>query len=348
MTCNRCASANPVTSGIRSNASGTLLAAGTDKEDKPMDSFLQDDLRSLLAIQERPCISLFQRTTRGAGQEDKIRWKNQVRAAEEQLVAHGQRISDAKAWLRRARELLDEVPFWQNVSAGLAAFLSPQQSRFYRLPLPFNEQLVIGDHFQIKPLLPLLREASEFFVLALSKKNVRLSRGNRHRMGELHLQQVPTNLVQALQYGDETKSRSFHTHTAPGGAATRREAIFHGQGPGIDSAKDGLLEFFQMVDRGLHAYLRNERAPLVIAAADFLLPIYRQANTYPHLLDEGILGHPDRWSARELRDRAWGLVEPLFRAERNRIAALYRQLAGTGRTAKDATEIVPAAYRGQI
>src|SRR5207253_1889665 len=33
---------------------------------------------------------------------------------------------------------------------------------------------------------------------------------------------------------------------------------------------------------------------------------------------------------------------------RDKIAALYRQLAGTGRTAKEIAEIVPAAYQGRI
>jgi hypothetical protein len=200
----------------------------------------------------------------------------------------------------------------------------------------------------LKPLLSLLTEDGRFYVLALSKKNVRLLRGTQQSVHEVELHEVPSNLGEALQYSDEIKSRSFHTHTAAGGRANQREAIFHGQGPGIDSAEDGLLEFFQKVDRGLHRRLRNENAPLVLAAADYLLPIYRQANTYRHLLDEAIEGHPDRLSAKELHDRAWAVVEPHFRANRDKIAALYRQLAGTGRTAKDVAEIVAAAYQGHI
>jgi hypothetical protein len=317
------------------------------EEDEPMDPFSRDDLRALLANRQPPCISLFIPTSRGAAQEDKTHWKNQLRAAEESLIAQGHRPSEAKALLSRGRELLDDVPFWQNVSTGLAGFVSPQMSRFYRLPLRLAERVVSADHFHIKPLLPLLTEDGRFYILALSKKNVRLWTGTQHHVQEVELHDVPTNVAQALQYGDEIRSRTFHTHTAAGGRSDRREAIRHGKGPGADSAKDGLLEFFQKINRGLHRYLQNESAPLVLAVADYLLPIYQQANSYPHLLDQGI-GPPDRLSAKELHDQGWAVVQPLLRAKQDKTAALYRQLAGTGRTAKDIAEIIPAASQGRV
>jgi hypothetical protein len=289
-------------------------------------------------------------TTRGAAFEDKIRWKNLVREAEERLTACGQRTPRLEDLLRPARALLEDVPFWLNASAGLAAFLSPEMFRTYRLPLRLYEQAAVADHFHVTPLLPQLTNDGRFYVLALSQKHVRLLQGTRHTVEEIPLQGLPANFSEAQHYGGEAelRVRTAHTHTAAGGPAGRREAIIHGQGPGVESAKDGLLDYFQQVDRGLHRYLNNDQVPLVLAAAGFLLPIYRQANTYAHLLDEGVEGHPDRLSAQELRDRAWPLVQPHFQRARERVAAQYRQLAGTGRTSNDLAALVPAAYQGHI
>lgn len=78
------------------------------------------------------------------------------------------------------------------------------------------------------------------------------------------------------------------------------------------------------------------------------LPIYREASNYPHLLPQGIVGNPDRLSAQELHDRAWGLVEPHFRQARQGTLDLYRQVAGTGRATADVQALVPAAYRGEL
>ena len=42
---------------------------------------------------------------------------------------------------------------------------------------------------------------------------------------------------------------------------------------------------------------------------EYLFPIYREANTYPHLLDKGLPGNPEELSAKELHrgpGRSWG------------------------------------------
>src|SRR5262249_13229802 len=58
--------------------------------------------------------------------------------------------------------------------------------------------------------------------------------------------------------------------------------------------------------------------------------------------------HPDRMSPAELRDKACPLVRPHFDRERERMAALYLQLAGTGRSSDDLVEVVRAAHQGQV
>lgn len=313
-----------------------------------MDSFSRDDLRALLDSRPGPCVSVFMPTTRGAALEDKKRWKARLKEAEEGLLAAGGRGDDARELLGPARALGEDVPFWQNVSAGLAVFLAPGFVRSYRLPLAFSDQVAIGDQFQVKPLVPFLSGDGRFFILALSQKHVRLLLGTRYTVQEVELHDMPTSMGQALQYTGAFVERTYHTHSAPGGPAGSREKIAQGQGFRIDSAKDGILQYFQAVDRGLHRYLRDEQAPLVLAADDFLHPIYREANRYPHLLAEGVPGHPDRLSDRELHDRAWEVVRPHFVEERERIAGLYRRLAGTGRTADELAEVVAAAYQGRV
>ncbi|MCI0457743.1 MAG: hypothetical protein L0Z62_12295 [Gemmataceae bacterium] len=313
-----------------------------------MDFFSRDDLRTLLANRQPPCVSMYMRTTRGVAHEDKTRWKNQVREAEERLVAAGQRAPKANEFLNSARELLEDAPFWLNVSAGLAAFLSPELVRTYRVPLPLDDLVLVADRFHVKPLLPLLAGNGRFFVLALSQNHVRLLQGTHYTAQQIDLQGVPTSLREALLHGDQVGMSTFHTRTTAGGPVGRREAVVHGQGVDVEGTKESILEYFQGVDRGLHRYLREEQAPLVPAAADFLLPIYRLANTYPHLLDEGLEGNPDRLSAHELHNRAWVLVQPHLQRTQEKIAALYRQLTGTGRTSNDVAAVVAAAYQGQI
>jgi hypothetical protein len=313
-----------------------------------MDRFARDDLRELLEKSAAPCVSVYMPTTRGVGNADKTRWKNLVWEAETCLHALRQPPAEAQALMAPARELLDNVPFWLNVSEGLAGYFSPAVTHLYRLPFPFPEKLVVAERFHVSPLIPLFMDEGRFFILALSEKLIRLLQATRFTVQELELHNVPTSQEDALQSDVEDARQTVHTHTAPGGSALHREAISHGHGTGIDSAKYGLVEYFQKVNRGLHRYLHEESAPLVLAGVDYLLPAYREANTYPHLLEEAMLGNVDRLSARELHDQAWEIVQPHFRERQAKVAALYHQLVGTGRTARDLEQVVRAAVQGQV
>jgi hypothetical protein len=92
--------------------------------------------------------------------------------------------------------------------------------------------------------------------------------------------------------------------------------------------------------------------PIVPAAptvqVTFNLPIYRVANSYSHLLKEGIEGNPERSRPEELQKKAWGLVEPYFLRVREEARAKYKQLAGSDRASNDMKKIIPAAYDGRI
>jgi len=312
-----------------------------------MDLFTRDDLKTLLAEHPSPCISLFMPAHRGGAEEDPIRWRKHLAEAEERLGKAGWRAAEVKELLAPGRRLLEDITFWKNQSDGLAAFLAPQFLRLFRLPLAFKDSVVVANRFSIIPLLPLLSGNGRFFVLALSQKAVRLLQGTHYSVSEVDLKGVPRNLAEALLTHEEMEPFSFAGRRAEAGAGSW-PGIFHGHGVGIDDSKDELLHYFQKIDRGLHPLLREEKAPLVLAAVEYLQPIYRQANTYAHLLEGGINGNPERLSNKDLHDQIWPLVKPLFEEAQQLAAAKYRQLAGSDHASGDLEAVVAAAYEGRV
>ena len=56
-------------------------------------------------------------------------------------------------------------------------------------------------------------------------------------------------------------------------------------------------------------------------------PIYREANSYSHLMDPGIAGNPEGWKAEELHAQAWKIVEPHFlKAQEDALGAYEGQI----------------------
>ena len=92
----------------------------------------------------------------------------------------------------------------------------------------------------------------------------------------------------------------------------------------------------------------TQQAPLVLAGVAYVRAMYRDVNTYPHLLEAGISGSPDRTSTEELHTRAWALVEPRFARDRDSAAAAYRGALGTGRASASLEDVLTAAEAGRI
>jgi hypothetical protein len=311
-------------------------------------AFPKEDLKGLISPQNSLCVSIYMPTHRIAQevQQDPIRLGNLLRRAEGLLIDGGLRPPEVKTLLEPAQPLLRDILFWKYQNYGLGLFMANNFFRYQHVPITFDEQVVVSRRFYIKPLLPLLSGERRFYVLALSKKKVRLFDGTRYTVKEIELEKVPQGLAEALKYDQIERQIQYHTHTPQGGG--RRAAMFHGQAAVIDDAKDLILRYFQQVDRGLHEFLRDKRTPLLLAGVDYLFPIYREANTYPHLVDKGVPGNPDRVSEEELHKQALIVMESYFKKAEEDGLVLYETLAGTGKTSSNTEEILKAAYHGQV
>jgi hypothetical protein len=207
------------------------------------------------------------------------------------------------------------------------------------------------DHFHIKPLLPLFTSDGQFYILALSQNEVRLLLGTRYSVSEVDIGQVGGSLAEAIPSVNHQMSLQLHTSGSTGRVSGSGSVTFHGQGGGSDEgAKNELLRYFRLIADGLTEFLQGDRVPLVLAGVEYLLPIYKEANTYPNLIDNVIMGNPDLLSAAELHKSAWNILRPLFQAEQAEAVAKYQQLSGQAseRAIDSLEKIVPAAYHGQV
>ena len=313
-----------------------------------MELFSHESLKKLMKIQKGVCVSIFMpmHPTPAESQQNQIRFKNLLREAEQALITMKIPKQNISNFLEPANNLLREILFWGNQSEGFALFLSQEVFSPYRLPIKCAELVVVTDRFYIKPLLSILSGDGRFYILAISQKEVRLLQCTRHSVNNVDLKEVSRSLAEALKYDDPEKQLQFHTGT-PGGSG-KRSAMFHGHGVGIDNHKDNILRHFRQIDKGLQDLLGDESFPLVLAGVNYLFPIYREANTYPNLLDQGVKGNPETMNAEDLHRNAWIIVKPFFQQEQKNAADKYRQFAGSERASSNIKEIVSASYYGRV
>ncbi len=313
-----------------------------------MDRLSRDDLRNLIEARAAPCVSFFLPSGRAgpSAQQGMIRLKNLLRQAQEQLLALGMRSPVAKELLAPAWELVGDSLFWSYQSDGLALFLSREGMRRWRLPVRFEELVVVGDRFHVKPLLSLFTGNGQFYVLALSQNQVRLLWGTRHSVTEVPIEDVPTSLADVLRPDLIQKHLQFRTAAASGPG--RQAIMYHGTGGVDDGRKADLVRFFQRIDDGLRAYLSSAPVPLVLAGVDYLLPLYREASSYQHLVEGGVTGNPERLSAEELHAQAWAVVEPHFRRALEAAEARFAERLGKGLASAQLPEVLRASRDGRV
>ena len=292
-----------------------------------MDILNPADLKSLIAQQWKWCVSIYMPTHR-AGQEQKqdlIRLKNLLAEAEVKLLANGLRRSKVQKLMQPAEELLWDKDFWHRQSDGLAIFLSNDFWAKYRLPSEFEELLQISKNFHIKPLVPLLNRVGKFYILTLSLQSIRLFRGTRDTIHEITLN-IPASM------NDAEQSRNLREHKIG------------------DEEKKNILHFFQSVNEGLGGSLEDKNIPMILAGVDYLLPIYREACTYDNILEDGIIGSPDRENLRDLHEYACEITQPIFEENQKKASEKFEQLNGEQNTlaTSDISTAVKAAKFGQV
>ncbi|HWQ77039.1 MAG TPA: hypothetical protein VN441_17155 [Syntrophomonas sp.] len=314
-----------------------------------MSLLSREDFDQLLKSRDKTCLSIYMKTYR-AGKETlqgRIRLKNLLQEAETRLCDSGMRRVEAEAFLSPLEDLTLNNQFWQNQRDGLAIFLSDNLFKYYFLPFEFDDFLHIGPQFHIKPLLPFILGDGRFYVLALSLNKVRFFQCSRASVREIEVDNIPSSLAEAMKFDDPQRQLQQHSNTLPG-ANSKAAAIFHGQGIEKDDRKNNILRYFRLIDKGLWEVLREEKSPLVLMGVDYLLPIYKEANTYAWLAPESLPGNPEELSGEDIQTLAMPLVEHYFHKAEQEALTYYGPFQGTGRTLKDIAAVIPASCNGQV
>jgi hypothetical protein len=310
-----------------------------------MDIPTAEDLARLTERGSLPRVSLYMPTHQAGPdtRQDPIRLKNLLTEAEAGLIAAGVRPTIARDTLAPVWELQADYEFWQHQSTGLAVFVEGDFVRSYRLPLTLPELAVVTPRFHLKPLLPVFTNDLLFYVLAISMNDVRCFECTPFGEQRCEIPEMPESMADALWADDREKSLQFRSFSSTGRGDV---AMFHGSSE-VDKRHE-LLRYFQQVDPPLTRYLGNSQAPLVLAAVDYLVPIYREASSYRAIMDQHLGGNPEELRPEELRERAWEIARGRIESGIAADAARYAELKGTGKTSNQVAEAAVAAANGRV
>lgn len=291
-------------------------------------------LQWLVGQQQPPCVSIYLPTHRRypGTEQDRILFKNLLGQAAS-LLRERYRDQDIERFLAPV-EALSTSEFWQYQQDGLAVFCSADTCVHYRLPVSVPEVVVVSNTFHTKPLMGYLNSNRHYFVLSLSQKDVRLYAGTPHTLAPVNSQSLGQELHGLLS---DPQARAFLS----AGEDNDRQR-------GDKDRRESLIKYFRAVDRALWPLLRDEHAPLVLAAAGYLHPLFREVCRYPYVLDEGIVGNVEAMSLDGLRQAAGRLVACYEADLEGELLGQYARALQDGRASHDLAEIGKAVAHGRV
>src|SRR5699024_6778342 len=184
------------------------------------------DITALINEAQEHSISIYL-PTHISGQEvqqDPIRFKNLLGKAEHILYAkRGMEQAKNDEMLEEPRDLLNNPEFWQHGNKGMAAFITPDSFKTYRVPLNFKEQVMVKDHFLITPLLPMITLNGTYCIAVLSQKKVRFLRCTHETVLPIELEDVPTSVEEFTRFKESEKHLQHHS-------SGEGRTVYHGQG----------------------------------------------------------------------------------------------------------------------
>lgn len=291
------------------------------------------DIEVLFRTRADACVSIYLPTTpiTPETEADRIALRNLVDEAVGQLHAAGVDKRRVRPLEDELLDLVDDDEFWAHQANGLAVLATPDSIRTFRLPTRLVPIVEVADRFHVKPLLRVLTMPQSAFVLALAEASVRVVEVAPDLPPEpVRVPDLPRDAASAARKAS-LKSRS------PSGRIQ-----------GSEGKNVRLTQYARKVDGALRGLLAGLDTPLILAATEPMLSLYRRINTYPHLAAAAIETNPEALADHELAARSRTILDAAFEAELGALRQLFAQRSNEGRTTVDVAQAARAATFGAV
>lgn len=270
------------------------------------------ELKKLKTFKKSFCASIYipRLGPEASPDANRIAAKNILREVGQALAGAGAKPKIIQKTLAPAYTLIERPEFWMANRESVAFFAHAKLFRYYRLPTQRTPQMVtISQGFMLGPMLDAMLDDAPYYLLTLSHNRVQLFDGSHYELHPIHPRDLPRSMKEALRIDEYPHWQETHA-VAPSSRNNHSEA-FHGQYNVAQTDKIMLTEFFHRINKRLRKLFKGERKPLIIGGVDYLLPLYRHANTYPYLLPGSIKGNLEHANLDSLRERAWKIVRSI-------------------------------------
>jgi hypothetical protein len=297
-----------------------------------------------------PAVTMYVPTHKSASpphmSEDQTRFKNLFHRALEILDNRDKHNKFNAEFKKRCEALLEDRNFWEERTQSLLICARPEMFEHYHLPIDSDEYVAVDDHFHLTPVLGLIHDLQEYYVLSVTQKNPALWKGDLYDLYPTDAS-LPETLEAALNL-DEPNARTEHAESAVG--SSMNTGVYNGRGGARDPREEDRFRFFRMIDQIV--YHQTDRSlPLILAGIESDVAEYRKESKYPNLAKSCIhvnFGADDRPA---LHQKAMSVIrEEIIGPAHHQALERFLRLSGQSpeKTAEQIAAVKKAAEGGRV
>ncbi len=272
-------------------------------------------------------------------QQNPIRFKNLISETEKKLNTQGVKPERVDSLLKRPRQLMDDLNFWNYTDEALAMYINDDTFEMYKLPYKVDERVYVNNHFLITPVLPMISLDGTYNILAVSQKNLRLLKCTRKTVEEVTPDDIFTNIEDFIEETPESHLQ-FHTR------ADNMDAMFFGHGGNEEDKRLVVEKYLRGVEESVTKQLKQVNEPLILAGTDEITTIYRSLNKYNRLLENTVPGYPGNKKEKELQEAGWHIIREHFLKDMYKAIDQFKDQSES-KISNNLTQIVESTVMGK-
>ncbi len=275
---------------------------------------------------------------------DNIRIKNIKNEVIKKLRLSEQDTNFIDEFSQKIDEMMSDILTIHDLPQGLLICISPGITEVFRLPIETKEYVVIDDQFYLAPILGIINDYRDFYLLVLTLHDPKLFKGDAYGL-------YPTNMKfdkspDELLNIDEINTKNVQSKSANGGGS----GGYNGRGGEKDQANSDRQKFWRMIDRKL-IKSDEEKLPLILAGIDSEIAEFINISHYPNILNTHIEGSYRIFKPNELFPYVDQIVyQEIIEPEHEKIIAEYNRLSvkRSDLVADNTQDIVKASDQGMV
>ena len=296
------------------------------------DNDVSSEIKDMVKEKGSTCISIIVPTHR-LGQDRQADFKEVQRAI---LVAKQSGLKEEEKILSGIDELFEQIDFTRNKD-GIGIFVSPHIKKLVKFTFPVTKKIIVNKLFHLHDLLYLENYSTAYYLLDISKKEIRLFRGIIDHLEEIKDENFPKEITDVYEYNKPSQSSSNAGYAHVKGFEKDKSEVQHIR----------LKKIFNITDKCLVKYLSIKETPLLLCGPERDISLFKSVTDHLDNIAGSIANNQQLTSMRDMEILACQQIKSFIDQEKLKLIDEFKEKIGAGLAVYGMEAVWKAAKEGK-